>query len=222
MQFDTKSVLTFAALAALGLAAHPAMAQGSLNGTYYQAPGGTTSSVAQAQAYMNTNGASGYFTSTESTLATGYTGQDDTLITSFLGTDGVSFTGTPGNLSDGIISLNGDVIVSTPGTYSFSTTSDDGSAMFIDGTEVVNNDGNHLSQTVTNTATLSTGQHSVNIVYYDHGFLPTFDGQANFGATFGGLTTSPVPEPSSVAAFALTGLGAAGLMLKARKRRVLA
>lgn len=53
-----------------------------------------------------------------------------------------------------------------------------------------------------------------------------FDFQPNVGASFtldnigGSPTVAPTPEPSTVAAFAFTGLFAAGLMLRARKRRM--
>lgn len=68
--------------------------------------------------------------------------------------------------------------------------------------------------------------------YYDPGY--TNEGTFSFtGAAFNSITLSPTspaqfaidnvtatptPEPSSVAAFAFTGLGALGLILKARKR----
>ena len=39
--------------------------------------------------------------------------------------------------------LAGEIFIAQAGNYTFATTSDDGSTLFIDGTQIVNNNSNH-------------------------------------------------------------------------------
>ena len=55
------------------------------------------------------------------------------------------------------------------GVYTFSTLSDDGSKLFIDGEEIVNNDGPHGAVEAFGTAALRKGYHEVKIIYFDGG-----------------------------------------------------
>ncbi|MGN6400304.1 MAG: alpha-L-fucosidase [Flavisolibacter sp.] len=64
---------------------------------------------------------------------------------------------------DGYIKINKD------GVYNFSTQSDDGSKLFIDGVEVVNNDGDHGSVEQSGKAALKKGFHKLQVMYYDGG-----------------------------------------------------
>ena len=61
----------------------------------------------------------------------------------------------------------GTLTVATAGEYLLSTTSDDGSRLWIDGRLVVDNSGTHLSRTVTATVPLTAGAHDVRIEYFD-------------------------------------------------------
>ena len=54
------------------------------------------------------------------------------------------------------------------GSSSF-TTSDDGSKLFIDDIEVVDNDGEHGSQEKSERAALRKGFHKIKILYFDSG-----------------------------------------------------
>lgn len=54
------------------------------------------------------------------------------------------------------------------GYYSFSTTSDDGSMLYIDGNVVVDNDGLHGPQRREGIVTLSPGQHSIVITFFEN------------------------------------------------------
>jgi fibronectin-binding autotransporter adhesin len=67
--------------------------------------------------------------------------------------------------------FTGDINIQSAGSYTFKTTSDDGSTLFIDGNLVVDNDNNHSVTTVTGSPiTLSAGLHAVVIGYYNGQF----------------------------------------------------
>ena len=68
--------------------------------------------------------------------------------------------------TDYVFRFSGYVQVDTGGTYTFYTTSDDGSQLFIDGALVVNNDGDHPSQQRSGTITLTPGYHSIVVTYF--------------------------------------------------------
>lgn len=55
------------------------------------------------------------------------------------------------------------------GLYGFETTSDDGSRLFIDGVEVVDNDGFHGPTTVSGTIMLQAGLHAIEVRYFEFG-----------------------------------------------------
>ena len=61
----------------------------------------------------------------------------------------------------------GNINISTAGTYTFYTSSDDGSKLYIDGTLVVNNDGIHTSQERSGTKALTAGLHFIEVQYFD-------------------------------------------------------
>jgi chitodextrinase len=58
--------------------------------------------------------------------------------------------------------------ITTAGAYTFYTTSDDGSVLYIDGTLVVNNDGAHSSQERSGNITLTAGLHDIRVQYYNN------------------------------------------------------
>ncbi|MEM9727502.1 MAG: galactose oxidase-like domain-containing protein [Myxococcota bacterium] len=59
--------------------------------------------------------------------------------------------------------------VATDGDYSFATLSDDGSKLWIDETEVVDNDGAHGLQRADGTISLTAGYHDVELQYFNAG-----------------------------------------------------
>ncbi len=67
------------------------------------------------------------------------------------------------------LSFEGYMKVKNDGVYHFFTLSDDGSKLFIDGVEVVNNDGEHGSVEKSGKAALKKGYHKIRIVYFDGG-----------------------------------------------------
>src|SRR5262249_3872836 len=92
--------------------------------------------------------------------------------------NGITFQGGTGNevgLPVGIqptnvaMQFNGAINIVTPGTYTFNTGSDDGSLLFIDGTQVVSNDNTHGNTTVSGTINLGAGLHSFQVSFIQAG-----------------------------------------------------
>ncbi len=59
--------------------------------------------------------------------------------------------------------------IATGGFYNFQTTSDDGSLLYVDGTQVVNDDGPHAMQSAIGSIELAPGRHLVTIEYAQAG-----------------------------------------------------
>lgn len=71
-------------------------------------------------------------------------------------------------LNDYALKFTTELTVTTGGVYTFETNSDDGSKLFINGVEVVDNDGHHGERSIEGTITLPPGQHIIEIVYYEN------------------------------------------------------
>ncbi len=65
--------------------------------------------------------------------------------------------------------FHGQILLPRAGEYHFATHSDDGSAMFIDGEKVVDNDGNHGMQRRQGKRRLAAGPHAFELVYFNGG-----------------------------------------------------
>lgn len=65
--------------------------------------------------------------------------------------------------------FEGFIKIDKDGMYTFSTISDDGSKLFIDDIEVVNNDGEHGAVEQSDRAALKKGYHKIRVVYFDGG-----------------------------------------------------
>ncbi len=63
--------------------------------------------------------------------------------------------------------FTGQLVVPESGTYTLYLTSDDGSALWIDGQEVIDNDGLHAALTRTVTLELEAGAHPIRIEYFE-------------------------------------------------------
>ena len=61
----------------------------------------------------------------------------------------------------------GKINISTAGTYTFYTSSDDGSKLYIDGNLIVNNDGEHAVQEKSGTVVLTAGLHFIEVQYFE-------------------------------------------------------
>ncbi|RYU43721.1 tandem-95 repeat protein, partial [Aliivibrio finisterrensis] len=101
-------------------------------------------------------------------------GEDDTL-QDFLGVDADSLSSDPGDSTDAILHIEGQVDLE-PGRYGFKVTADDGYLIKIDGVIVAQYNGNQSSSTTTPGEDghiyfdIDTpGFHEIEIVYWDHG-----------------------------------------------------
>src|SRR5262249_22580331 len=87
------------------------------------------------------------------------------------------------------VEWTGYVVVSRTDTYTFATTSDDGSTLVIDGERVVDNSGDHGPQTRAGRITLSRGSHLVLLTYAQAGG----DYMMQWLWARGGASLAPVP-----------------------------
>jgi mono/diheme cytochrome c family protein len=65
--------------------------------------------------------------------------------------------------------MTASLVVPTDGEYTFWTTSDDGSRLYVDGRSIVNNDSDHSEQTKSGHVSLKAGEHSITVTYYQRG-----------------------------------------------------
>ena len=65
------------------------------------------------------------------------------------------------------IKFDGQIHILTSGNYTFYTRSDDGSKLYINGEEVVNNDGVHGTRERSGTIYLSNGTHNITVTYFE-------------------------------------------------------
>ncbi len=66
------------------------------------------------------------------------------------------------------IEFSGILKVDTASDYEFILTSDDGSALFVNGDLVINNDGLHGARTVKGDLKLPAGSHQINLLYFNY------------------------------------------------------
>ena len=141
------------------------------------------------------------------------TGSNITFSGSVLGTIGssnVQFGASQGNFNwhpfgAGAFATDttGWISVASNGTYTFNMPSDDGSYLFIDGSLVLNNGGDHAQPGGNPTANISltAGVHTFEVKFQENGVGPSgVDLNLPTGVTFVG---NPVPEPSTFAIFGL-------------------
>lgn len=199
-----------------------------LAGRFYYTNGASVTSIAQAQQYLGSNAQTGTFTATEAGITGsvngfGYFAHDADSAGQFLqvGDDGRSYVGPTTTLGDGIFDFRGTLNVLAPGTLQFSTFSDDGSAIFIAGQQVVLNDGVHTDTTANGAATFAlAGLYPVELVYFNHA-APGFQSTAALQASFGGAALAqpvPAPELSGAAGLCIGLLGLGLLACRARRR----
>jgi hypothetical protein len=76
------------------------------------------------------------------------------------------FPGIPGLIEWFALDINWRVNVPEEGVYTFYINSDDGSFLYIDGTQVINNDGLHPHQEKQQTVKISKGWHNFHVTWY--------------------------------------------------------
>jgi hypothetical protein len=62
--------------------------------------------------------------------------------------------------------FTGRLNIVNPGDYSFRLVSDDGSRLFMDGKMIIDNDGTHATQSASGNVFLTSGQHSIDVDYF--------------------------------------------------------
>jgi mono/diheme cytochrome c family protein len=92
------------------------------------------------------------------------------------------------------VRFTGTFNLETAGQYSFFTVSDDGSRLWIDGQEIVNNDGSHPKIEKIATATLNAGEHSLMLTYFQRA-KTGWALEAGFGQT--GMKMKPLMKAAS-------------------------
>jgi PKD repeat protein len=137
-------------------------------------------------------------------LASYYYGKDWSNLALTRVDSGIDFTDQGSswpNLADGrqdnfSVMWDGYISVPADSDYSFSLTSDDGSFLWLDETELINNGGDHSATTVTQSTHLTAGYHHIVVKMYENG-----------GVAVAKLTSSPsvsffhIPSTSPVADF---------------------
>ncbi|WP_437373710.1 FG-GAP-like repeat-containing protein [Maribacter litoralis] len=73
------------------------------------------------------------------------------------------------------IRYNGYIKIETAGSYTFYTNSDDGSKLFINDVEVVDNDGGHGARELSGNITLAAGIHRIKVLYFERAGAATLD-----------------------------------------------
>jgi hypothetical protein len=139
-----------------------------------------------------------------------------TSLTSAGGVTALSFDPvSPADPLFAVFGFNGlDNVVATAGTYTFGTTSDDGSILFIDGAKVVDNNFLQIPTRRSGSIVLSAGLHAIDLGYFEalggNNLIVDWAGPGISGTQVlpnAVLSPSPIPEPGTLGfALALTGV----------------
>jgi len=78
----------------------------------------------------------------------------------------IGFPGVTNRFEWFAIDYKGKFWVDKPGKYLWALLSDDGSKLFIDGHQVIDNDGTHPPKGIAATAKLKRGEHSIRVSYF--------------------------------------------------------
>lgn len=138
-----------------------------LLGSFYSGDNGGANAnfggnFAQYDAYLNAR--------TPNTIATTSTGGITQLSYDPTGGDTQMFAAYGFNANNDLVSrMAGKIVAPAAGTYTFGTTSDDGSVIFIDGVKVVANSFFQGMTRRTGTIELTAGTHTIDIGYYEGG-----------------------------------------------------
>lgn len=95
--------------------------------------------------------------------------------------------------------FNGYFYVAEAGDYTFYTSSDDGSALYIDGNRIVNNDGNHGNVSKSGNTCLAAGWHQVDVHYFENSggqsLSVQWEGAGFSRQNIAGYYTKPISAP---------------------------
>jgi len=76
---------------------------------------------------------------------------------------------TSGMKADFAAQFEGFIDIEEAGEWTFFLESDDGSSLFVDGVEVVDNDGEHGMEVKSGSKTLTAGQHEIGVDFFQNG-----------------------------------------------------
>jgi len=76
------------------------------------------------------------------------------------------FPGIRGRYEWFAIDFQGTFVVTEPGLFHFRLTSDDGTKLFIDGAQVIDNDGFHVTRTAESAVYLAAGPHGIAVPFW--------------------------------------------------------
>ena len=71
--------------------------------------------------------------------------------------------------------FEGEIAIASGGTYTFYTASDDGSKLYIDGKQIVDNDGLHGLREESGSVSLSAGKHTIKVTFFEQSLGNTLD-----------------------------------------------
>ena len=104
--------------------------------------------------------------------------------------------------------FSGQISIATAGDYTFYTTSDDGSRLYIDGTVVVDNDGIHGMEEQSGTITLTVGMHTIEVIMFEggggEGLEVEYEGP--------GISQQPIPDDVLYRLSSIGDLGSDGIV----------
>jgi hypothetical protein len=88
--------------------------------------------------------------------------------------------------------FRGLILISIPGNYTFYLFSDDGSTISIDGTEIVNNGGNHPTEEQCGAVNLTAGFHNIAVDFYQGG--GPYALVVSWKSNDAGIDKQPIPD----------------------------
>lgn len=184
-----------------------------LDGSYYSLGSAPGSNANALSAVAASSGPAATFTATSVCFpscdnAIG----DGSTLADFLGTSATNISANSiTDLSAHAVVLTGYIYAPSAGSYSFTLGSDDGSEVWINNSQVLDNDGDHGFSTVTNNAvSLSQGLNAIKVLQFeDNGVtgLTLLEG----GSALQTANLYPVSAVPLPAALPLLGAGVAGL-----------
>ena len=237
----------------------PATAGNGLVGSYYRPTGGfAPGSIANASTYIGSHGTDATCVTTGinyaagSAYGSGNSVGDGTSVSTYLGPDAASLVATPGSPSgESTAQVLANTLDGTMYTYTgylaittsdintpitFYLGSDDGSALYIQGQQIVNDDGDHgFSFTNGGNQVVFTqaGLYAIKVLSFEDGGVTgvefgsslagagTVGGEltaANFYQTAAVAPPPAVPEPSSLTLLGTASAIASGLFWNTRRR----
>ncbi len=212
----------------------PAFAGIGLAGAVYeQGGGGSPNTISGAVSAISAlPPPSVTFTSNMINGGFGWSGGDSQTISAFLTNDSPTITNGTGTGSDllltSVVNLTGSLTVSLSGSYTFGTTSDDGSVFFLSGngtpgtgTELAAVDNTHPPVYGQSVVSLTAGHvYNLEYLYYNTACCGDGGGASAVASITGpgtvSFSTLSTPEPGSMVVWGLAGLG---MFFVARRRR---